>query len=83
MNETTLVLLLGLVAGVGMLAWAVFGAVTGRIYTEGSGGNDDDRRTYARLVCRNREPARFWLTCITYGTVGVAVLAVVTLMLFR
>lgn len=46
-------------------------------------GGDEDRRTCARLICRNREPVRFWLTCISYGTVGIAVLAFVTLLLFR
>ncbi len=83
MHQTSLVLMLGLISGVGMLAWAVSGVVKGEIYTKGSGGNDDGQPTYAHLVCRNEEPLQFWVTCATYATVGLAVLAFVTVLFFR
>ncbi len=81
-NETTFVLVLGIIAGIGMLAWAASGLLAGKILTKSYGSESGERR-YSRYVFRNEEPVWFWTLCAIYGAVGVAVLAVATGLLMR
>lgn len=82
MNETRVVLFLGLLSGMGMLGWALWGLITGRILTK-SYRNEDGERRYSRCVFRSEEPVWFWVTCATYGIVGVAVLVFDVALLMR
>ena len=52
MHETTIVLVIGLFPGGGMLAWAMSGEFTGKIFTKNYGSEGSERR-YARYVFRN------------------------------
>jgi hypothetical protein len=82
MNATKLVLILGVVSGIGMLAWAASGVVMGKILTKSYGGDDGQRR-YSRYVFRDQEPVWFWVLCTTYGMVGIGVLVAVTRLITR
>lgn len=82
MNQTTIVLVIGLFSGGGMVAWAMSGAFTGKILTK-SYGTEDGTRRYARYVFRTEEPAWFWALCATYATVGIAILVIVIRLLMR
>jgi hypothetical protein len=82
MNGTKIVLVLGIFSGLGMLAWAMSGLITGKILTKSYGSEGGERR-YSRYVFRDEEPVWFWVLCATYGAVGMAVLAVVILLLMR
>lgn len=82
MTDTKLVLMLGIVSGIGMLAWAVSGVITDRIHSKDY-GIKHGQRTYARCLHRSEEPVCFWVTCATCATVGFAVLTVLTTLLVR
>ena len=79
---TKAVLVLGVFSGIGMLAWALSGVITGKILIKSYGDENGERR-YSRYVFKDEEPAWFWAHCAIYATVGIAVLTVVTRLLMR
>lgn len=83
MTETRIVLCLGLVAGIGVIVWALSGVMTGRILTKSYGRDDDGERRYSRYVQRSEEPIWFWVNCATYAVVGIAVTIVALLVLMH
>lgn len=70
-----MILGLGLVAAIGMLAWGLSGALTGRIAVK-SYGTVDGRRVYYRVVRRDEEPLWFWTISSVYTGVGIVLIVV-------
>ena len=80
MNSSTALLWFGVIAALGMVAWGLAGAITGRVLTKSYGTVDGERRYY-RFVRRDEEPVWFWTLCGVYTGAGIAMLAVLFLFL--
>ena len=79
--STTFILVLGVIAALGMIAWGVVGMLRGAVITKAYGTVDGVRRYY-RMVRREEEPVWFWTLCTVYSGVGVAMLAVIGFIVF-
>ncbi len=74
---------LGVICGLGMLAWAGHGVATCQIHAKDGGRRNDRQFKRHYLIVRAEQPVQFWLTCATYAAVGVVVLLFATLLIVR